>query len=634
MEMGFEMTEGPRSVPARVDLRAQDGAMSVFGLFVLLVMLAVMGLAVDTVRAELLRVRAQATLDRAVIAAADRQQDLDPATVVQDHFAAAGLEHMLGEVLVEQSDGRRAVRAQASEDMSTILLHMLGLDTLPVGAVASAEERATQIEISLVLDVSSSMNDFDRMENMQRAATEFVGLVMPDTVDEDDENIVTMSLVPYSTSVNLGEELFDLWGVPREHGYSSCTQFSDDEFDATALPIGAPGPQQDHFIDYDSWDENGTSYLPGTPRRISRAVCPRDDADIRLIPFATDPEQLVDAIAALTARGGTGIDIAMRWGIAMLDPSARPVANALIAGGRVDDVASGRPFDHDEPDVIKIAVLMTDGDPDGERELDPPVSSGLSNVYYDRPSGRYSVLLRGRHLRDFPYGDEDARNETANCAGIWGAITTLVRADGIIRVASGNQDDLCAPRWYWIKDDDGRIEREWIGSHRGEFKDHPYTRHRGTENQNEWSLFAPDVRDPDEAPSGANELIRLTHREVFDRFTGPDFAKFVYQHPRWQGWVSYPEWRVYEVPHRRLRWQRSVARLEVLCEAAKAQDILMFTVGFELDDLDTQAKRDRARGLMRACATSDQHYFDVDGLEISEAFAAIGRQVSQLRLTR
>ena len=37
---------------------------------------------------------------------------------------------------------------------------------------------------------------------------------------------------------------------------------------------------------------------------------------------------------------------------------------------------------------------------------------------------------------------------------------------------------------------------------------------------------------------------------------------------------------------------------------------------------------------MRGCATTPAHFYDVKGLQISEAFRAIASQINELRLTR
>jgi len=73
---------------------------------------------------------------------------------------------------------------------------------------------------------------------------------------------------------------------------------------------------------------------------------------------------------------------------------------------------------------------------------------------------------------------------------------------------------------------------------------------------------------------------------------------------------------------------RSAADANLLSACAAAQDagILIFSVGFEAPYGGQQ--------VMRACASSDAHYYDVEGIEISDAFASIARSINQLRLVQ
>jgi Flp pilus assembly protein TadG len=66
--------------------------------------------------------------------------------------------------------------------------------------------------------------------------------------------------------------------------------------------------------------------------------------------------------------------------------------------------------------------------------------------------------------------------------------------------------------------------------------------------------------------------------------------------------------------------------LNSVCNAAKAQNIVIWSVGFEVTD--------HGANVMRNCASSPSHFFRVEGVEITEAFRAIARQINQLRLTQ
>ena len=635
-----------RTVPGlHAFLADRDGAASLIMLFMVLGMMAVGALAVDTMRHERERVRLQATLDQAVLAAADVEHDRDPRTILEDWFETAGLAGALDPDRIEVVQGlnHRSVNASASFEMPTALMHLLGVDSLDVPSTAAAEETHNDIEISLVLDVSGSMADHSRLANLQTAARTFV-----DTVTERSAalaGLTTVSIVPYSMTVNLGHEIAGLYNVVPHadelvHPYSSCVLFDDDDFADTALPPTRELEQYPHF-DCDDGDNWGTAYLPGAVRRISTPLCPRASADDPgsnpLTPIGTDAGALKAAISALTAYDATGIDAGVRWGVAMLDPSAQPVVDALIASGTVDASAAGRPYAYDRENTLKVLVLMTDGDPDGQRDHPSEVKSGWSNVWYDNVTGRYSVLVRGRHLSDFDYDRAERLPAHSACTAFWtDSELASAEVDGIARVAASPIDDLCPPRWYWVQNDDARIRQQWQGPWHHEFHDHPASQHAGTDDENDWDVLTED-----------GELVRLTNQAVYDHFTGFDAVEFLYR-PLWdhrdaanRRWLSSAEW---DILNKRKVTTNSAdgatTRLLDLCTAAKAIDrnILIFTVGFELDRIGRASDRDRAYRLMRSCASSSGHFFDVTSLmaegAIAEAFEVIASQIQQLRLTR
>ncbi len=67
-------------------------------------------------------------------------------------------------------------------------------------------------------------------------------------------------------------------------------------------------------------------------------------------------------------------------------------------------------------------------------------------------------------------------------------------------------------------------------------------------------------------------------------------------------------------------------RLLSLCTAVKQQGIVVYTVAFEAPTA--------GRNLLRSCASSSNHAFDVNGLEIRSAFASIATSIRKLRLTQ
>lgn len=75
--------------------QSEEGGMTIFSLFMLVLILTLGGMAVDLMRFETTRAKLQGTLDRATLAAADLDQTLPPAEVVRDYFAKTGMTQFL-----------------------------------------------------------------------------------------------------------------------------------------------------------------------------------------------------------------------------------------------------------------------------------------------------------------------------------------------------------------------------------------------------------------------------------------------------------------------------------------------------------------------------------------------------------
>jgi hypothetical protein len=67
----------------------------------------------------------------------------------------------------------------------------------------------------------------------------------------------------------------------------------------------------------------------------------------QILPFSDDRTALKAFIDNLQADGNTSIDLGMKWGTALLDPSMRPVVTNMIANNKLSANVAGRPFDYD-----------------------------------------------------------------------------------------------------------------------------------------------------------------------------------------------------------------------------------------------------------------------------------------------
>ena len=340
----------------RARLAAEDGSVLSFALILLIVMLMVGGMAVDVMRYENTRAELQSTLDRAVLAAASLDNTLDPRDVVNSYFAKSGLEGYRLSVDVSQGLNFKTVKATASAPMPSMFLNMLGINRLKVQAKGGAEERINKVEISLVLDISGSMQG-RKLELLKDAAKDFVDSLLT----EQSRDMVSITLVPYSGQVNAGKMLFDAFNVTKSHDYSYCIEFDSDEFGDAALDFTRARKQVQHF-EYSSY-----SYSP-----IRRPVCPAGAQDhpgegggnekFAITAFEQDADRLKDRIDELEAISSTGTQYGVKWGLGLLDPSARDVVKKLARNGKADPAFIGRPLAWDDPEALKVLIVMSDGE--------------------------------------------------------------------------------------------------------------------------------------------------------------------------------------------------------------------------------------------------------------------------------
>lgn len=77
------------------------------------------------------------------------------------------------------------------------------------------------------------------------------------------------------------------------------------------------------------------------------------------------------------------------------------------------------------------------------------------------------------------------------------------------------------------------------------------------------------------------------------------------------------------------------AQSVALCDAMKKEGVVVYTVGFNLSAATGGNGIDTAREVMAACATSAAHFFTpTKNTDLSEAFKAIGRDITRLRIAR
>ncbi|PYF09652.1 Flp pilus assembly protein TadG [Rhodobacter viridis] len=355
-------------------VRNEDGALIILSLQIFILMLVCTGVAIDLVRVEERRAVIQNTLDRAALAAASLSQDLDPTFVVDDYLKKAGLDYLDIDPVVEEGNFHewRRVTIVAKDKMPTIFKPFTGIDYLTANGNSQALEAIGNVEISLVLDVSGSMNDTvsssTRIALLKTAAKNFVTSMFEKVQPASaPAGRLSISVVPYNQQVILGDKTSRAFTLSTDHTQNTCADLTTLPTNSLAVSPSTTLTRTMYGDSFDYWGQNalgqGTWNLN---TNVTNLNC-EERAATSVLAFATDKTTIMNKIEGLTAKGDTAIDMGARWGLALLDPAARPALNTLITNGDASNVIRGRPLDYDDgtkdidETALKVLVLMTDG---------------------------------------------------------------------------------------------------------------------------------------------------------------------------------------------------------------------------------------------------------------------------------
>lgn len=572
----------PHAGPSRLRNfgRDEDGAMIVFGVMIFGMMLAIGGLSFDLMRYEAHRERLQTTLDRAVLAAASLTQTLTPEDVVMDYFAKAGMAEFISEGDITITEGVNSRKVEAKAHIYVPLHHGVfsifsdgngnGGDTLVAAAASTAEESIGNVEISLVLDVSGSMNSYSRLENLQIAAKGFVDTIY----DNAEPDAVSTSIIPYATQVSAGSNLLSYFTNRTDsHEKSHCLNFASSDFDTAAISTGSAYEQTLHF---DPWSNENGSFDLGESNPYLVCETPQSENARDILVWSTDKVELKDYIDDFDAGGNTSTDIGTKWGTALLDPSTQPILTGMIASGDVDVEMGGRPYSYDDSQSMKILVVMTDG--------------AHTSQYY---------------MGDFRNGDSFVwRYE------VGGVIHYSIWYDGAGSAAitnpSGSYTYCDGPDWS-----NGTCG-DWNTGSNPDFWFHAWNPNQNYNNY-EWRS----------TPYGGDDAVQMTWDEVWAEMPPEYFSDEVLSQ---MGSLNSTDRNAYENAIDYVGSTTKNGRFDRICQVAKDNDVVIFTVGLEV----TTANADR----LEDCASTASHYYNVNNLDIAEAFASIAAAINQLRLTQ
>jgi len=356
----------------------ESGALLPFTIIIFLLVFAAAGMGADFMRHEMYRANLQNALDRGVLAATAFSQEEDPTNVVTEFVQQSPRWNGTGElpqITITQDPPagdwfnseltERSLTANASVGFRTHFLRLVGIPTLDVNVRAASAQTRKFVEIVMVLDISASMDGLDNVTNqakiygMREAAKNFVNSV----VTSETRELTSVTLVPFGGTVNSGdftdymslnESDIPSWMASSPTGVSYCPEFEASDFAAgneEILNLGRGFDISNHFKYYGNTGPN--------TQEVRWAWCPESNAGI--VAMTNEPNEITARIDSMPLYDGTGIDVALKWGLFSLSPESRPAIQNMVSDGIVPSEFGGRPLDFNDDDVEKYMVFLTDG---------------------------------------------------------------------------------------------------------------------------------------------------------------------------------------------------------------------------------------------------------------------------------
>ncbi len=550
--------------PRRRFWRDESGSFIIFGLAIFLLMVFAGGLGVDVMRYEAHRTKVQNTLDRAILAAAALDQTLQPDAVVLDYFAKAGLGHLITSEDIDwvATDTERRVEASLDLKMGTTFLRMGNYHSLRFPAAGAAEEAASLSEVSLVLDVSGSMG-WDSHSGRSKLYE----------LKRAAKQFVNMMLCNPEGSEEPG---FDWTDLPNE---ADCT-VDEDKISINVVP----------YSEQVLLGETLLTRMNATSEHTESSCVTFQNAEFSTVAVNADPafeHERLKRTGHFDPHGNRNNN-PRDYNAPCLDDDWREVTFLEDDLGDLFDVIEDlRASGNTSIDLgMKWGAALLDESL--KRVAEDMIADGeITNAFEDRP---FAYDKRGiKKVIVLMTDGENTSQDYLHDAYRSGPSGVYVNNNnGRVSIYDAEDDS-----YYW----------PWDGS----WNDHAYgdgdTEECGWQGSwwTGWRWVCTTVEG-----DGATEL---SFPELWEEFT--------------IAW--YEQWNFTGNAASDFGYHQKNTNLNAICTAAKAEDVMVFTIGLEVPD-GTQDT------IMRNCATFPSYYYDVEGLDIQNAFASIAREISKLRL--
>lgn len=356
----------------RVAACEQGGVLPLVGL-IFLVLICAVGLAVDYGRAQMVQSKMQAALDAAALAAASvgnseptEAQRIAVKTREANKYMEAnfpfeymntiypgGSEQYITELTILDNGSGLELRAQGR--VRTALMRVVGFSMMDVSAYTqiAIETSRFGLEVVLVLDNTGSMG-FESGGETRLAALKRSGKKLVDDIySRFDPSKTYIGIVPFSVSVRVGaaQAPGSMWkrtaaGNAPVAGQVNC------------IYTNSNGRTESRHVNWSTIDQPPVGGL-NPSALFYNASLDNSCGNAAMTPMRNNPQQIKDAIDAMTASGNTRIDIGALWGWHMISPRWRGFWNHSPPSS---ELPTPLPLNYNLPNMNKVAIILTDGE--------------------------------------------------------------------------------------------------------------------------------------------------------------------------------------------------------------------------------------------------------------------------------
>ncbi len=325
-------------------LQSKDGNFGIMVAVIISMIVLVVAVAVDSSRLVQASTKLKALNDMAAFAATEGQnKSLSERKKVYELFMESGLANspeLKGYEydLAYETNGLSAVLTASSRSEAQLFFPVTRGDAKFVSAHSEITVGREHVEVSLVLDISTSM-DGSKIIELQNSARDFIQTLMS---NQAIQGRVSIAIVPYGGSVRLPSDLSYMLTPSADTSHwiggqwNGCLSTSPIDYSAGLTPQ----LRLEIIPDFFSWQNNW---------------CP--DAGNELVGLSKNETALLNKIDNFTLSDGTATDIGVAWGLATLDPLWRH---------QIQGVNGNTPRNFNER-TKKFMIVMTDGGITGQR---------------------------------------------------------------------------------------------------------------------------------------------------------------------------------------------------------------------------------------------------------------------------